>query len=421
MSYKSFKLALAGIVLLAVAGCDKVNETPAANAGGDTKPAATGGDTTTAANRPASTGEGNTATGDTIPIGIVASMSGPQQPWGVDCVNGAKLAVDEFNKAGGINGKKVILFPMDDASKADQGKSAVEKLIGDNKVLAIIGEVASGITLQMAPTCQAKGVPDVAVGATRDEITDIGNEIFRVCYTDALQGPVMAQFAYKDLGLRKVAMMTDKTQPYSTGLSKSFAAAFTKLGGTIVKEEFYETGQTQFTAQLTNLQKLNPEGVFASGYFPEVGPMVKQAADDGMKIPFFGGDGWDTNNIAQTGGKAIIGDYYCNHYTNDEKSPEVQNFLTKWTAAYNSKPATAMGALGYDATAVVLNGLKNAKGLNSKDLRDAIDNTVDFKGVTGSITLKGHHGDPPKRALVVQVQPQGTIFKAAIDPSQLTN
>jgi branched-chain amino acid transport system substrate-binding protein len=350
----------------------------------------------------------------------VASLTGAQLPWGVDCQRGAQLAVDEFNKAGGLNGKKVRLVSGDDASKPEQGKSAVEKMIDQDHVIGVIGEVASGITLQMGPVCQAAGVPDVAVGATRDDITNIGNCMFRVCYTDSLQGPVMANFAYKKLGLRKVAVMTDKTLPYSTGLSKSFIATFKKLGGTVIDEQFYETGQTQFTGQLTNLKAEGPEGVFASGYFPEVGPMVKQAAEAGLKVPFFGGDGWDSKDISRLGGAAIVHDCFCNHYSNEDPSPQVQQFLAKWKKAFCSDPGTAMGALGYDATALMLDALKRAKSPTGKDLRDAIDDTTDFKGVTGSITLKGMHGNPAKRAIIVEVTATGTKFATAIEPSQVT-
>jgi branched-chain amino acid transport system substrate-binding protein len=378
-----------------------------------------GSSTSAAGGRPVSNGAGNTATGDTIKIGLVASLTGPQAPWGKDNLKGSQLAVDEFNEKGGLNGKKVQLVYEDDASKPEEGKTAVEKLIGDENVLGVVGEVASGITLQMAPVCQDKGVPEILVGATKDEITDKGNEIFRVCYKDSFQGAVMANFAYNTLGLHKVALMTDKKLPYSTGLSDAFKATFKKLGGTIVDEQFYEQGQTQFTSQLTNLKAEAPEGVFASGYFSETGPIVKQAAEAGLKVPFFGGDGWDDSQLYQLGGQAIVGDYYCNHYSNGDTSAAVQDFLKRWRAKYGSDPGTAMGALGYDAAALMLDALKRAKGADSKDLRDAIADTTDYKAVTGNITLKGTDGTPLKRAIIVKVTPNGSAFATAIDPSSM--
>jgi branched-chain amino acid transport system substrate-binding protein len=398
-------MSLAAPTLMVMGGCDTGTKTATATSG------STGG-----------AGNGATATGDTIPIGVVVSQTGANRPWGVDCADGAKLAVDEFNAAGGVNGKKVNLITADDASKPEEGKSATEKLVGDDKVLAVVGEVASNITEQMGSVCKEKNIPIVAVGATNVTLNDrIGSEFFRVCYTDALQGPAMAVFAYKKLGLRNVALMTDKKTIYSTGLSDAFRAEFTKLGGKIVDEQFYETGQTNFTGQLTNLQAKSPDGVFASGYFAEVGPLVKQAAEAGLKVPFFGGDGWDSREIVNTGGSAIIGDYYCNHYVNDDPSPEVQNFLKKWEAAHGGdKPGTAMGALGYDATAIVLDAMKKAKTVDSAGIRDALDNEEGFKGVSGEITLKGMHGNPNKSPIIVKLAQDGTHFAYKVDPKDIS-
>lgn len=412
----------ASLAILTAGGCNKGSDTGGTTTGETT--ATTAGSTTTGNNastnpesrtgRPTPTATGNTATGDTVKLGLVASLNGDLKPWGDDCEKGAKLAVEEFNAAGGVNGKKIDLMIADSASKPEQGKSAAEKLISDGAI-GIIGEVASGITLQMANSCFDKGIPIVAVGATKTTLTDGGSNIFRVCYTDALQGPVMAKFAYEELGLRKVAMMTDKAQPYSTGLSDSFRAYFEKLGGKIVDEQFYESKQTQFGAQLTNLKAKNPEGLFLSGYFTEVGPIARQAKEAGLDVKLLGGDGWDSAELNTSGGAAIVGGYFCNHYNNKEDRPEVQEFLKKWKAKYGGEPATTMGALGYDATLLVCDALKRAKSLDSQALTAAIEDTVDFKGVSGSITLKGMNGNPPKRALVVEVTANGQVARKAYE------
>ncbi|MHB8635825.1 MAG: ABC transporter substrate-binding protein [Fimbriimonadaceae bacterium] len=340
-----------------------------------------------------------------IKIGLVAALNGDLKPWGQDSQSGVELAVDEFNRAGGFNGKKVQLLVEDSNSRPEVGKSAAEKLISEGCIV-ILGEVASGITGAMGEATKDKKVPQIAVGATRTDLTTGNDYMFRVCYTDALQGPVMAKFAYDELHLRNVAMITDEKQPYSTGLSDAFAAFFKKLGGTIVDEEKYNTGQTQFSGQLTNVKAKNPDGVFCSGYFTEVGPIVKQAREAGIDkhVPFLGGDGWDSKEIVNSGGDAIIGSFFCNHYNNKDTSPAVVDFLAKWTKAFNgSLPGTTMGALGYDAAGVALDALKRAKSATPQDLRDAIDATDNFHGVSGDITLKGHHGDPPKRAIVVEL------------------
>lgn len=355
-------------------------------------------------------------------IGVVASLNGDQKPWGEDCRKGAELAAEEFLRNGGVgDGKGINIVVEDDASKPEQGKSASEKLISDGAI-ALVGEVASGITMQMEQAAEPKGVPVIAVGATRTDLTKGHTNIFRVCYTDAFQGPVMAKFAYDELNLRKVAIITDRKLPYSTGLSDSFREYFTKLGGTIVTEEFYEQGTTQFQGQLTNIKAKNPDGLFMSGYFPETGPIARQAKEAGMNVKMMGGDGWDSSEILNTGGDAIVGQFFCNHYNNNEKRPEVQNFLEKWKAKYGSLPATTMGALGYDATLLTLDALKRAKSKDAKGIVEALAETVDFAGVSGKITLKGMGGDPPKRALVVRLtsdpnNPQEFVKAYEMDPA----
>lgn len=384
---------------------DNSNGTTASS--GSTGTSGTSGSPNEPANRPAMTATGYSVTGNSIKIGLIASLSGPQKPWGQDSLNGAKLAVEEFNAAGGVDGKKVEMDIQDSQSKPEDASTATLKALSDG-CIGVVGEVASGNTVNIATACYKAGVPDVAIGATMTKLTQIGNNVFRVCYTDSFQGPVMATFAYNELGIHKVAILTDNALPYSQGLSRDFKSAFLALGGKVVDEEKYESGASSFTTQLTNLKAANPEGVFASGYFTEVGPIVASARSMGIKVPFFGGDGWDSIKILQSGGSGILGCYFCNHYTNMDKSPQVQGFLAKWKKAYGGYPGTTMGALGYDAMAVTLQALKNSKSLNSVDLRNSLANIQNFNGVSGVITLKGANGNPPKRALVVQIVPMSS-------------
>lgn len=387
-----------------MAGCGPQEEAATtANSGATGTPTPDG----SPAGRKMPTAAGNTATGDTIKIGTVCSVSGDNKPWGDDSYEGSKLAVEEFNAAGGLNGKKVELMLGDSASKQDQAKTASEKLMSDGAI-ALIGEVSSGNTIQMAKSAFEKGVPVVAVGATRTDLTAEGGHVFRVCYTDDFQGPVMAKFAYEKLGCRKVAVMTDNNLPYSQGLSKSFKDTFVKLGGEIVTEQFYESGgkqAPQYASLLTEIKSKNPDGMFLSGYFTEVGPAIQQARAAGIDCPVFGGDGWDSDQLLQSGGDAVLKDaYFCNHYNNADNRPQVSEFLKKWRAAHGGKdPGTTMGALGYDAMALTLDALKRAKGADSKSLIEALEATESYPGVSGDITLKGMGGNPPKRAIVVQV------------------
>ena len=415
-----------GALLLGVlgCGCGKSDGDVGAGAPGTTPPTSP---SATAKARPAPTAPPVVATGDTIKIGTVASMTGDNKPWGEDSYEGSKLAVDEFNAAGGLNGKKVELLLEDSGSKQDQAKTAAEKLMSEG-VIGIVGEVSSGNTIQIAKSAFEKGIPVIAVGATRTDLTQLGTNVFRVCYTDDFQGPVMATFAYDKLGLRKMAVMTDNNLPYSQGLSASFKDTFTKLGGQIVAEGFYQSGGNEvpdFAGKLTEIKNKNPDGMFCSGYFTEVGPLAQQARAAGITCPLLGGDGWDSRQLLTSGGDAVIGSFFCNHYNNADNRPQVTEFLKKWKAKHNGQePETTMGALGYDATALMLDALKRAKTVDSKALTDAIEDTVDFKAVSGDITLKGNNGNPPKRAIVVQVEKpnaagQWQMFAKDYTPDQI--
>lgn len=351
---------------------------------------------------------GGGASNEPIKIGMIASLNGENQPWGVDSKKGAELAVEEFNAAGGVDGRMVELIVEDTQSKPEGGKSATEKLVGQDKVWAVVGEVASGITLQAADVCEEAGVPLVAVGATRVDITENRPHTFRACFTDNFQGAALAKYAYDDLGLRNVAMMTDRKLPYSTGLSDMFRKVFTSLGGKIVAEEFYEAGNIDFKAQLTNIKSKNPDGLFCSGYFTEVGPIARQREQVGLKVPMLGGDGWDSTKLIDSGGSGIIGGYFLNHYHNSEPREEVKNFVEKFKKKFGDEPATAMGALGYDGTMVVLQALKESKAKNPEELTAAIANIKDLKGVSGTITIGPDH-NAQKPGLILKVEKTGFV------------
>ncbi len=403
-------LALAAIIGGALVGCGDSGSSAAPSPDNSAAPAG-GSEAPATGARKAPTGEGFKVEGDKIKIAVVTSISGDNKPWGTDQLDGCKLAVDEFNKAGGLNGKMVEIVEGDTASKPDQAKLAAEKVLGQG-VIGIVGEVSSGNTIQIAKSAFDKGVPVVAVGATKTDLTDEGAHVFRVCYTDAFQGPAMAHFAFEKLNKKKVAILTDNALPYSQGLSDSFRAEFKKLAGdaSIVADEKYESGSkqgTDYQGVLTNIAKANPDALFLSGYFTEVGPIAKQARAAGIKAVFLGGDGWDSDTILAGAGDAILGGFFANHYNNLDPSPEVQGFLGRWKAVHGgNEPSTTMGALGYDAMAVTLDALKRSKSMDSKGLMAALEDTSDYKGVSGSITLKGMNGNPPKKLIVVEVVPK---------------
>lgn len=408
-------LAALSVLAFAATGCNPPAQSN--DSGGGEAPKTSGSDAPATGARKMPTAEGNKDSGSgDIKIGLVASLNGDLKPWGEDSQRGAQLAVEEFNAAGGLNGRKVNMMVEDSQSKPEQGKTAAEKLISDGALL-LIGEVASGITEQMAQSAFEMGVPVIAVGATKTSITADRANVFRVCYIDDFQGPVMAKFAYEELGLRNVAVMTDNRQIYSQYLSQTFSDHFKKLGGTIADEQKYESGQTQFTSQLNAIKGKQPDGLFLSGYFTEVGPIIREATSLGINVPFIGGDGWDSREIFTNAGEGIKNGFFCNHYNNFEDREAVKTFLAAWKTKYGGEPATTMGALGYDAAKLALDSLKRASALDSKSLIEALENTENFAAVSGDITLKGKGGNPPKRAIVVGLDPEKRIqtFKKAYD------
>lgn len=415
VSLKSAALSTLAVALVGVFGAGCNNDS---GGGGGTTAGTTGTTGTTGSTAKVSPGP-QEPDKSMIQIGLVASLNGELKPWGDDCQNGALLAVAEANDAGGVDGKKIQLLIEDSASKPEQGKTAAETLASKG-VVGLIGEVSSGITAQIANTAKEKGLADVAVGATRIDLAKMNPNFVRVCYTDSFQGPVMAKFAYEQKQLRNVAIITDKKQPYSVGLSASFKDYFEKLGGKIVDQQAYESGQTQFSGILTAVKAKNPDGVFLSGYFPEVGPLIRQAHDAGITdAVFMGGDGWDSSDILNSGGQAILGQYFCNHYNNEEDRPAVKDFLAKWKDRVGGVPATTMGALGYDATKLLIDAIKRAGGPDKAKIITALNDTENFPGVSGTITLKGHKGDPPKRALVVKLDAtKNQVFEHAYEPGK---
>ncbi len=397
---KSLLLSALAVCMIGFAGC-----TPKGSDSGSTSNSSGGSELV---GRETPDAEGNKVEGDTIKIGLIASLNGEQQPWGKDSENGAKLAVEEINAAGGINGKKIELIIEDTGSKAEGGKSATEKLVGEDKVVAVLGEVASGITLPAAQVCQENAVPLIAVGATRIDVTQQGGSTFRVCYTDDFQGAAMAKYAYEDLKLKKMAVLTDRKLPYSTGLSEVFVKAFKSLGGEIVAEENYESGNIDFKAQLANIKAKNPDGLFCSGYFTEVGPIARQRQSLGLNVPMLGGDGWDSKDLLDSGGEGIVGGYFANHYHISEDRQEVKDFVDNYKKKFGTDAGTAMAALTYDAAKVCFEALKNDPELTSKSLISAISKIKDFKGVSGNITI-GPDGNAQKPALVLKVEKTGFV------------
>jgi branched-chain amino acid transport system substrate-binding protein len=330
--------------------------------------------------------------GNAIRVGHVASLTGDTATFGQSTDRGMRMALEEINAKGGALGRPLELLSEDDRSITEEARTAAQKLLQRDRVVALLGEIASSRSLAAAPEAQRARVPMISPGSTNPKVTEVGDYIFRACFIDPFQGTVMARFAIEELKVKKVAILFDFKQDYSVGLADFFRKTFTQLGGEIVADERYTSGDIEFRAQLTTIRAANPEAIFVPGYYTEVGLIAKQARELGITAPLLGGDGWDSEKTLEIGGQAVEGYYFSTHYAADSDSAKVRDFVTRYKQKYNETP-DAMAALGYDTAGILADALGRAGDTDGAKLRDAIASTRDYEGVTGKITI-----DPSRNA-----------------------
>lgn len=359
---------------------------------------------------------GNKADVKEIVIGHYASLSGAQATFGKATNSAVEMAVEEINAAGGINGKQIKLITLDDKGDKREAGTTVTRLITKDNVVAVLGEVASGLSLAAAPICQENGVPMLSPSSTNPKVTKIGDMIFRCCFIDPFQGSVCAKFAveHPSLKAKTAAILYDQSAPYSVGLQEEFEKAFVKLKGEIVLKQTYQEGDQDFSAQLTAIRGAKPDVIFIPGYYTEVGSIGVQARKLGIKTPMLGGDGWESPKLGEVAGKAFNGCYYSNHYSSQDPNPKIQEFIKKYSAKYKETPE-AMAALGYDATYILADAIKRAKSLSGKDIAAELANTKDFDGVTGKITIDADR-NAVKAAVMLEMKDGVPTYVSTIQP-----
>jgi len=311
------------------------------------------------------------------------------------------MAVDQLNEKGGVLGKKIELLTEDVQSKAGEPATVVRKLISRDKVVAVLGEVASSRSLEAAPICQQAGIPMISPASTNPKVTEVGDHIFRVCFIDPFQGTVMAKFALSR-GWKRVAVLTDVKQDYSVGLSQFFKEGFLANGGTVVSDQSYSSGDKDFRAQLTAIKATSPEAIFVPGYYTECGLIARQARQLGLTAPLLGGDGWDSPSLVEVAGEAMEGNFFSNHFSTEDKSPLIQEFVKNYKDRFKREP-DAMAALGYDSANILADAIRRAGTTEPGPLRKAISETADFVGVTGTITLDAKR-NANKPAVILEVK-----------------
>jgi branched-chain amino acid transport system substrate-binding protein len=397
----------AGFVFLAAAtlpfGCDRGTASPTTPTGG--------GPTSALSGSPAERGAAGT---NPILIGHFASMTGSEATWGVSTDAGVRMAVDEENKNGGVNGRPLKVITYDNQGRQQESATAVTRLITQDKVAAVLGEVASSRSIAGGQVAQRFGIPMISPSSTNPRVTDIGDMIFRVCYIDPFQGYVCAKFARGEpLKATKAATLFNRSQIYSTGLNDTFKQHFAEMGGKITTEQAYGDGDTDFSAQLTNIRETQPDVIFIPGYYTEVVNIAVQARRLGLMTPFLGGDGWDAEDL-KNAGTALDGSFFCNHYSHEEQRPEVQDFVKKYQQDGGRIP-DGMAATGYDSAKILIDAMRRAKSLGGKDLAKAIAETKDFHAVTGIISMDAHR-NAVKPAVILRMQGGKPSYVCTIAP-----
>jgi branched-chain amino acid transport system substrate-binding protein len=353
-----------------------------------------------------------------IVVGYYGDLSGRTSNFGQSTKNGVEMAADEINKAGGIDGRHIQILSEDDEGRPEKAATVVTKLIDQDRVIALLGEVASGNTLAAAPKAQAAKVPMISPSSTNPAVTQVGDYISRVCFIDPFQGDVMAKFAINTLKAKKAAIMLDFNSPYSRGLTEFFEASFKKLGGEIVDKQSYTQGDRDYKGQLTAIRAKAPDVIYVPGYYGEVGVIAKQAKQLDIKAPLLGGDGWDSTQLWDLGGDALNGDYISNHYSVDDPSPAIVKFVADYKARYGNVP-DALAALGYDSMQVLADSIKRAGTTAGPQLKDAIAATKNFVGVTGTISLDADR-NAVKPAVVLKLEDKKYIYVETIYPEGMS-
>ncbi len=348
-----------------------------------------------------------------IKIGNINPVTGEAASFGASTKNGAAMAADEWNAAGGLLGKKIKLIYADDKGDPAEGAAVFTKMIQQDKVAAILGGITSRVALAGAPIAQAAKVPMLTPTATNEKVTQVGDYVFRSCFIDSFQGTIAAKYAANELKAAKAAIIFDVGSDYSKGLAENFTAVFEQGGGKIVAAEAHPSGATDFKAQLTKIVQAKPEVLYVPDFYNDVGLIAKQARELGFKGAMVGVDGWDSPELVKIAGDAIEGGVFTNHYSKDDSRPVVQDFVKRYQEKYKSDP-DALAALAYDGANILFDAIKRAGKTDAAAIRDALQAT-DSDGVIGKITYDANR-NPIKSAVIVEIKDGKQVYKTTVNP-----
>jgi branched-chain amino acid transport system substrate-binding protein len=347
-------------------------------------------------------------------VGAFLSLSGAQTQFGVDTREGLELAFDEVNKAGGAKGKPIKLLVEDDKSNPQEATNKVLQLIDRDKVVALLGEVASSISKAGGIVANKKKIPMISPSSTNPDVTKVGPFVFRVCFTDDAQGQAGARFVAKTLQKKKVAILFASDDLYSSGLAREFREEAKKLGLEVVGEKGFLKTETNFTTYINELKSNSPEIIYAPIYYNAMIPIARQAKAAGVRGDMFvGGDGWHADALVTDAGEEMNGAYLTDHFAPDMTDPVSQAFVKAFRERWKHDPS-ALSAQGYVAGKLLADAIGRSKSDTPEAIRDAIAETKNFPSATGSITINAER-NAEKPIVIVQVKDKKFVYHSTID------
>ncbi len=341
-----------------------------------------------------------------VVIGVIASLTGDRPKVGQSTVEAAEMAVDEINAACGLKindeNYEVVILVEDSESKGESAVAAATRLIVDEEVLAIIGPQASVEAVPAGQVANDRETPMISPWSTNPNTTLDRPWVFRAAFLDPFQGPVVAGFVSKEFEAETAAVLYDIASDYPKGLAENFRDAAVEAGIEIVAFESFTTGDTDFSSQLTNIIRANPDVIFTPQYYNEVPLIVQQARQLGYEGPIVGSDSWGTPDLLTLCGEACEGLFFSTHYAPDIATDVAQTFISRYEELYGAKPDD-VAALTYDAFQMLFMAITNAQSLEREDVRDALASIDLFEGVTGLMSFD-EQGDPIKCAVIIQIK-----------------
>ncbi|HHX13566.1 MAG TPA: ABC transporter substrate-binding protein [Clostridiales bacterium] len=362
--------------------------------------------------------EGASPAADTINVGALFNLTGGQASLDQPSYNGFKMAADEINAAGGINGKMIEVKVVD--GKTDQASvaSAAKKLIDVEKAVVVAGLSDSNYALAAGGVCQSNSIPFITSGATLPTLPEqVGDYAFLAPFGDNVQAYACADYAIDDLKMTKCYLLIDQSMEFTKTLAHFFKERYEEKGGTIVLTDNYMNKDPDFSAQIDRFlaDKGGAEILFISGVPDDAGVVVKQFRDKGVTLPIISGDGFDTPLLMEVAGDAANNVYVGTHASLENTDPAVQKFVADYTAVYGHAPENAFAALGYDTMYLIANALKNATDpTDPAAIRDAIGATKNLKGVTGTVTYEEGSRVPTKSVTINKVEGGKFVFQKEV-------